>query len=500
MPHRYRLLPLLLALLGIATPALSQTSPIPRIEAAERDFEQGVAAFQQADYVLALRHFRAAAERDSLHQKSTAAHLMAGKALYRLGRYAEATSWLDALINGYPSSSYLADAEQVREFALLAQQRQRETASVVNLGILLPLGQDDVILSQAMFNGIRLAVDQANGIEYIATDASGTPIAPNPDPVDPAPATFDEPASRTQYRMIFRDSNDTRDLAALVQELADAGADVIIGPLFSGEAEAAASGAERARIVLVAPLATDEVVSAGRRYVFQANPTFTMRGRLMARFAQRSLRLDSLAVVTQFGDDIGERIAEGFQEELLQTGDELRFLHYLDKEASWYNLPEELGADTLRDVKALYLPIGSENAPRLIGAALAGLERMGTNVRVLGNAEWHDLPVAFSASRYDATYTNDFFVDAARPEVQAFVGQYRTLTGEAPNRLGYTGYDVTRYLLQQFPAASRTTLQQALRAAPLYQGLGIRLDFRGGQVNEALYFMRYRNGQYELLL
>ena len=37
----------------------------------------------------------------------------------------------------------------------------------------------------------------------------------------------------------------------------------------------------------------------------------------------------------------------------------------------------------------------------------------------------------------------------------------------------------------------------ALRQAPLYEGLGTRIDFETGNINEAIFFLRYRSGRME---
>ena len=47
--------------------------------------------------------------------------------------------------------------------------------------------------------------------------------------------------------------------------------------------------------------------------------------------------------------------------------------------------------------------------------------------------------------------------------------------------------------------ADERTLAESLRAAPLFDGVGHRFRFEGGQVNEALYVLGFRDGQAVLL-
>ena len=477
----------LVALLVLVSPALAQeaaTDRIPRNEEAELVFEQAIEAFEEGDYGMAYRRFRLITNTHPLNQKTTAAVLMAGKALYRQGEFERAEDVLARFIQTYPTSSYVDEAEETLRFARAQMTLEGERRDVVNLGILLPLGADDAALTQALFNGVRLALEDFN-----AQNDQGVTI-----------------------RMIFEDSGgDPARTRQAVTALANR-TSVILGPLYSEEAEAAAEAAEEEGVVMIAPLATDDAVSEGKRYVFQANPTLATRGRLAADFAMRNLRLRSFGVVAErSGSAISERMAESFQEEAMRQGAEVAFFKLLPSARSWSQLREVLEGDEedenlLGEIEALYLPVSGDDAIENIQAALRELERTGTDVRVLGNAEWDDLPSKLLASTFQTTYSNDFYVDEQAPDVRAFAERYRALTGTSalaldanPRRLAFTGYDLARYVLAQISEGESQSLAGALRAAPPYQGLGVRLDFSGSNVNQAMYFLRYRAGRLEVL-
>lgn len=470
---------LFVAFLGLvaARPTYAQEDPVPRVEEAESDFREGLDAFEEEDYDTAFRRFRSVYSDHSLNRKTTAALLMAGKALYRGGQYEQAISVLDRLIETYESSSYLEEAQRVQRFAQEQIETEGRASQVVNVGIILPLDGNDASLVQALFNGIRMAVEEYD-------EAEGRPV-----------------------RMVFRDTEGNPEQARqAVRELASEGVELIIGPLYSNEARAAAAAAEEAQVVLLAPMATDEDVSEGRSYVFQSNPTITVRGAQMARFAMRGLRMEEFGIVGQSGNSISERMAEGFQREIDEAGREVRFYKLLAGGRAWSDLAEEVGSDTLSSVEAVYLPISGDQAPRLIRGALNSLSQTGLRVRVLGNSEWHDRAIEQEASRFFVTYTNDFYVDETDSAVQSFVRRYRERFGETPDelsftprRLVYTGYDVATYLLSYRIDRPEEPLQRVLREAPLFEGLGLRIDFREGNVNRAMYYFRYRSGRTELV-
>jgi hypothetical protein len=90
--------------------------------------------------------------------------------------------------------------------------------------------------------------------------------------------------------------------------------------------------------------------------------------------------------------------------------------------------------------------------------------------------------------------------------VQRFVRRYRLLTGNTPDelstdgrRLAYVGYDVARFLLTTLSPSAPGPTPRALRSAPTYEGLGVRIGFQGENGNQALFIHRYRGQQLELL-
>lgn len=508
------------------------TQDIQRIEAADRLFDQGLEAYQQGNYEQAARRFLRVTEYP-MNQRTTAALLMAGRALYQLENYQQATGVLRRLQQRYPESRYRSGAEEV----LGLIQEAREPADVsepIRLGVALPLGTNST-LTQAMFNGIRLAVEEHNGLQRelvpvdttyftvadtiaMAEDSSAVIQMKDTMRVERTVETVRGAPERRPVQMFFRDSgNDPNRARAAIDSLINYDrVDAIVGPLFSREARAAGSEAERNRTVLIAPMATEEDIARGRRYVFQANPPIRTRGEIMAQFAVRGLLNDTLAVIIEQDNPFSAQMAEGFERELERQGATLAVSEVLPNARMWSRLPEYFDADslfnpdTLRGVDSVYLPFSGRDAAGRIQEALTGLGRIvrvfGLRARALGNSEWHNLAIEQEASKFSTIYTNDFYADQRRPEVRDFVRRYRLLTGETPDeigvsaqRLAFAGYDVASLLLDELAEPSSQPLGDRLRNRSRYEGLGTRIDFQGGNVNRAMFIHRYRNGTIELI-
>ena len=446
------------------------------IPEADSLFERAVRAFDEGRYVDAAGQFSRVSSLFNLHRYTTAAALMEARALYRVGQFSRAQGAFSDFVRRFPSSSYVSEAE--RGLRLASQAERATTAQPMTLGIVLSLADDEASATQAMFNGIRLAVDAHNLRQEVR-------------PV----------------RMVYRDI-DAIGARGAVESAVAAGAQVVVGALFSDQAVEAAAAAERAGVVFVSPLATDPRVSEGRTFSFQANPSIPARGRLMARFAINGLRLRNLAVIAE-SDDMGisEQMGNAFAEQARAMGAQVALVKVFPTSSGWFRIGAELSADTLRGVEGLYAPLAGDRADRLAGAFLAGLDEiLGTGIpgqtsdlRVLGNAEWHDLPLRIAASRYTVTYSNDYHFEAESTRGIAFTRRYETLTGTAPNRLSVVGYDLATFLLQTVDTVDPEAARRAIAMAAPFQGLGVRIHFDGRQVNQTMYYHRYRDGALRLM-
>ncbi|MFT5141408.1 MAG: branched-chain amino acid transport system substrate-binding protein [Rhodothermales bacterium] len=468
-----------LLLTPFATPWVKAQAPDSRIaEIAEADtlFDRAVQLFEAGNYTEAAGQFSRVAQSFGLHRYTTAAAFMEARSLYRVGAFGKSVSAFEAFLGLYPSSRFVAEAE--RSLRLAKDALSAKDNSPVTLGIILSLSGDEASSSQAVFNGVRLAVEAHNMTE-------------NARPV----------------RLVFRDIALLGPRGA-VDAVVEEGAIAIFGGLFSDQARVAAAAAEAHGVVFVAPLATDPQVTAGRSFVFQANPTIPMRGRLMARFAVNALRLNELAVIAEADDGgISEEMGRAFADEAELLGATVRFVNILPTATEWFRLGSTLDADSLRGLDAIYTPVSGAGADRLAGALLSSLDGvlgtgaggLGSGLRILGNAEWHDLPIRAQASRYRVTYSNDFFFDRQSDRAQAFTRRYRSLTGVDPDRLGVVGFDLTRYLIDLLRPGGVTELRDIMLSAPPFEGIGVRTFFGGQQVNQQMFYHRYRDGNLELM-
>lgn len=458
-------------LLGGFTVALAQTGPPPpRVAEAEHIFEQALVAFNAEEYPQAYRRFRLVYTQFPLHQKTTAALFMGAKSLYRNGELSHAEALLTEFVSQYATSRYISEARR-----LLDRIQRGETRPVisqprtVNIGVLLPLNERDAGLTQAFFNGFRLAVEAHN-----------------------------DSSEMQRVRMVFRDTQGQPNVAArAMTDIQDVR--LVVGPLFSEEVIAAGRAADTRRIPLLAPLANDQRALAGRTHVYLANPTLAYRGRFAAQHALTQLRLRRVGVIALSSDETSMRRAEAFEREILQEGGSLSFFLRLDHPRDWARVDELLSPLQLEQVEALYLPVSGSDAAQRIGGLLQSLARSPATAHLLGDAEWQGLTIPQSAARFPITYTNDFCFEPSREPVRAFADLYRSTYDtdllRAPfleQRLAVTGYDLGTLAVE---AALAEDVRRFLNQRDGFQGITLRVRFGAENDNQALCVRQYRNGR-----
>ncbi|MCY4159397.1 MAG: ABC transporter substrate-binding protein [Bacteroidetes bacterium] len=442
---------------------VAQAQPIRSVEA-EETFQIALDAFEVGEYNDALRAFTYVYEEMPVHIKTTAAYLMAGKSLYRLGDYLASIELLEEFKAQFPSSRYTEEATHL--IAIIKQELAHieVAANTIQIGLALPLSSKEFATTRSMFLGIQLAVNAYNR------------------------------RNERQIKLVFRDTGNSPDGArSAISSLLNARVSTIIGPLFSDQVEAAARLTESEKIVLIAPLATGGELTKGRRHVFQVNATLRERGRSIAHQAIEYLNLTNMGIVTESGNDVSEEMAQGFIAELNANGLSPAFIYEAESPVDWTRLPQLIGRDTLSIADGIYFSVyhdGERHTSRLIQDGINSIGQAGTRPYILGPSAWHSINLDRLGTRIAAFYVDIHYQNDRRWRAQRFIYDYQeAYGGMQPDLFSYIGYDVAGILLQNL--TKEGSLADHLLDAPLYEGLGMRIQFDNDGHNSALYLFEH---------
>ncbi len=334
-------------------------------------------------------------------------------------------------------------------------------------------------------------------------------------------------------RIVVKDSQgDAASAAAGVQALAEAGAQVIIGPILSGEAVAAAAAAQRLGIPIVTLARTEGLTDMGP-YVFRNFLTDSAQAKAILHYAADVRGMKRFAVLYPEAE-YGREMMNLFWDQVDKAGGEMRgaesypfdsttFKTYAEKLVGRYDLElRQDWFDGLRELKEQHLnPIQQKRALRklreelkpvidfdaifiadsarnvsLLAPALA-VENVVTNgcdkadmrrlhdttgenhirtVELLGWTAWYDpdFDLVQRAGHYVecSVFVDGFFAQSARPQTKAFVDAFKKAYGHDPGLMEAEAYDAGR-MVEQVMAShppSREAFRQAFSALRGFDG------------------------------
>jgi branched-chain amino acid transport system substrate-binding protein len=287
------------------------------------------------------------------------------------------------------------------------------------------------------------------------------------------------------------------DIAANLKQLP--GIYAVIGALFSDETEWTARAFEKYDIPVVSPTATENALQQVCNNCFQANPTFDMRGRLMAQYAYYKDNRRTMAVVYSPGGYSSD-LKDGFTGEFSSLGGRIVEL-----------IAYPFGADDLTEITSslvqykstldgIYLPISDMKVGiKLLNA----LRNNGISVPLYGNQDWFsvkNLHLVPSLSN-QLTFSSDYYLDFEDPVYQDARDDFKELTNLELNRYHLYGYDLANLILDAVASApfGSDSFSATLRAGSHENGIHNKITFSGTNVNKYINILRYHNGKYEFV-
>ena len=230
--------------------------------------------------------------------------------------------------------------------------------------------------------------------------------------------------------------------------LVASGANVVIGPLGTGDAVAAANVARRAGVPLVTPAATGAGVTEGNDWAFRFCYTDVEVGDALATFARKDLGVTRMAVVVDqnlaYAVGLSDAFMRSFTKKRGIVLEEIGFWggQAAEKEASLSALERACQLDVEAVLLAGYgvdlVDIVNATSPETIG-----------DIILLGGDGWDSdgMRQAMADRSHGAYYTSHFSKDEPLAKVTSFVEAFSSREGSTPGSIGALTYDTAKAVL-----------------------------------------------------
>lgn len=354
----------------------------------------------------------------------------------------------------------------IQKSSIVNLRRNPPKGFTYRVGVLLPYNENPLSIesqnSRAIYNGILLAMDEPTGLD-------GTP----------------------QIHVQLMNSAEISDSSNSIMNSywIEKPVDIVVGPLFSSRTTRLASHISEFNIPVIVPLANSDEIQSYHGPIIQLNPTFSIHGREMARYAINTLGLDTVSIITD-RSSLGYAAAISFKEEAERLGAIIpTFFAENMANTGYYIRPftetlyvDSLMIDSLKltPPQAIYAPFTGSGAQTLIRLLLTDLSAKKNPLPILGLEEWNS-EEAFSF-REDSTriyYSTPFLQEPDSIKLSEFIERYEQRFGEDPSVLSQTGYDTglfVKSLIGQI--GNPSDLLRTLQNPPTIQGLRQSLDIR----------------------
>ena len=397
--------------------------------------------------------------------------LQKGKFYLRNGNSYSSNNAFEQIISTYPESAEYSEAKELVDSTV-----ENFAPATTIIGIMLPLdinqyGEYGSQPAAEILEGIKFAVDEFNKSR---NEKVGLVIRD----------------TKKDIQLIKKIRDEFVELNSLV---------AIIGPIFSNEVRAALEEFEDYDIPIISPTATDDDLTSISHNFFQANPSFSLRGRVMAQYIYYVENKRKISVLNSI-DSYSPILAASFINEFEKLGGRIIKKESFKNDYSDFSLPiSKIYNDSLI-VEGIYIPLSDNSITPLI---LSEMIKYNVKIPLFGNQDW------FTAKGFETAheisnnlvFESDYFVDFTSEAYQNFNEQYVSITGKDVNRNVLYGYDAAKFLLTAYrnSGPSRKNLVEKMTSGMVSSGLRNNISFDERRINRFLNIIRYKDGVFELV-
>jgi branched-chain amino acid transport system substrate-binding protein len=321
----------------------------------------------------------------------------------------------------------------------------------VRVGAFMSLTGDTGQYGISAYNGIRMAVEEANGAGGVAG---------------------------RQVELIAQDTRSSdAETESIVRRLAEESrVHALVGEIVSSRSLAAARVAQGERVPMLTPSSTSPEITQQGDYIFRSCYTDSFQGAALARFAFDNMNARRAAVLFDGGQRYSIELARFIREEFARRGGEVVASEEYREGARDFS--EQLTRVAAARPDVLFVPGYYLEA----GLIAQQARRAGIVAPLVGGDGW-DTPRLYEIGGQSLAgdfFSSHFSADDTDARVVSFVADYRRLFNSTPDAFAATAYDATRIVLDAIaraPSLERAAIRDSLAQTKDFPGVTGTITF-----------------------
>lgn len=274
----------------------------------------------------------------------------------------------------------------------------------------------------------------------------------------------------------------------------------ILGEVASSRSLEAAPICQNARIPQISPSSTNPAVTETGDYIFRVCFIDPFQGLVMAKFAQETLKVRKVGLLTSVSSAYSVGLAKYFKERFVADGGSVAIEQKYSEGDK--DFKAQLTALKAAGVDGIFVPGYYTEAALICKQA----KDLGLSLPIFGGDGW-EAPqlVEIGGSAVEGTYySTHYSPENQTPAVTAFVAKFRQRwNGETPDAMAALGYDSAMVLIDAMKRAGTTDgpkVRDALAATKDYRGItgNTTLDTQRNATKSAVVVM-IKNGQFKFV-
>lgn len=244
----------------------------------------------------------------------------------------------------------------------------------------------------------------------------------------------------------------------------------LLGEVSSGRSLEAAPVAQRARIPMIAPAATNPKVTESGDYIFRVCFIDPFQGTVMAKFAQTDLKAKKVAIISSVSNAYSVGLAKFFRETFTKGGGTVAVEQKYSEGDKDFRA--QLTAVKAAGVDAVFVPGYYTESALIVRQA----RDLGIDAPFFGGDGWEsDKLLEIGGDALNGCYYSTHFSPENKDDnVSRFVGKFKTRwNNETPDAFAALGYDAAYVLADAIKRAGTTEgakLRDALAATKNFAG------------------------------